>query len=449
MNDTPLSTLPGSAPGGAPTAGRRLFRSTLAGTLGTALEYYDFVLYGLAAAIVFNQLFFPSVSPMVGLLASFATYAVGFAARPIGGLVLGAIGDRVGRKHVLVITIVLMGVASFAIGLLPTYEQIGIWAPVLLVLLRVLQGFGAGAELASASTLLVESAPAQRRGLFGALLCIGTNAGTLIASGVWLLVSTLPDEILFTWGWRIPFLASILIAAWGLWTRRNVDESETFEEVAERQRSLTIRQVYGGVFTTGRRAFLTCFGLRIGEGGTSIVYQVFLVGYIATLPGLSRGTGTMALMIASAVAFLTIPLIGHLTDRIGRRPVYRVLAGLQVVFAFPGLIMINSGNFALIIVAFVIAFTIAVLGMYTVESAWMAEMFGSRYRLAGITASKELGGLLGAGIAPFICAALTAWIGHWWPIALYVMLLALVSLISSLLAPETRGRDLVTEEDAI
>jgi MHS family metabolite:H+ symporter-like MFS transporter len=428
---------------------RSLFRSTLAGTLGTALEYYDFVLYGLAAALVFNRLFFPDASPAVGLLASFATYAVGFAARPIGGLVLGAIGDRIGRKQVLVITIVLMGLSSFAIGLLPTYGQVGLWAPALLVMLRIFQGFGAGAELASASTLLVESAPPARRGLFGALLCIGTNAGTLIASGVWLIVSSLPDEVLFSWGWRVPFLASILIAAWGLWTRRNVNESETFSEVAGRQASLGIRDIYGGLFTSGRRATLVCFGLRIGEGGTSIVYQVFLVGYIATLPGLSRSTGTMALMIASIVAFITIPIIGHLTDKVGRRPVYRALAGLQVLFAFPGVMMINSGNFALIVTAFVIAFTTAVLGMYAVESSWMAEMFGSRYRLAGITTAKEIGGLLGAGIAPFICAALSAAIGHWWPIATYIALLASVSLVASIFAPETKARDLVTEQSAI
>ena len=428
---------------------KQLFRSTMSGTIGTALEYYDFVLYGLAAAVVFNKLFFPDVSPAVGLLASFATYAVGFAARPIGGLVLAAWGDRVGRKKILVATVVLMGVSSFAIGLLPTYEQVGLWAPMLLVFLRVAQGFGAGAELASASTLLVESAPPKQRGLFGSLLCIGTNTGTLIASGVWLLVVMMPDDALFSWGWRIPFLASIGIAAWGLWMRRDLDESPAFASVADRQQHKSIKDIYGGVFGSGRRAFFTCFGLRIGEGGTSIIYQVFLVGYIATLPGVSKSVGTMALVIASLYAYLSIPLIGWLTDKYGRRPVYRVLSGFQVLFAFPGVMMVNTGNTVLIVIAFVLAFGTAVLGMYAVESAWMAEIFGSKYRLSGITASKELGGLLGAGIAPFIAAALSAAIHHWWPIATYVALLAAVSFTASLLAPETKGRSLVDEKDAI
>ena len=428
---------------------KQLFRSTMSGTIGTALEYYDFVLYGLAAAVVFNTLFFPDVSPAVGLLASFATYAVGFAARPIGGLVLGAWGDRIGRKQILVATVVLMGLSSFAIGLLPTYDHIGIWAPVLLVLLRVLQGFGAGAELASASTLLVESAPPKQRGLFGSLLCIGTNTGTLIASGVWLLVVMLPDEALFSWGWRIPFLVSIGIAAWGLWMRRDLDESPAFAEVADRQQHKSVKDIYGGVFGAGRRAFITCFGLRIGEGGTSILYQVFLVGYVGTLPGVTKSVGTMALVLASIYAFVSIPIIGWLTDKYGRRAVYRALAGFQVLFAFPGVMMVNTGNTVLIVLAFVLAFGTAVLGMYAIESAWMAEIFGSRYRLSGVTASKELGGLFGAGIAPFIAAALSAAIDHWWPIATYMAVLAAVGFTASLFAPETKGRDLVDEKDAI
>ncbi|WP_421566684.1 MFS transporter [Ochrobactrum sp. EDr1-4] len=424
-------------------------RSTLSGFIGTALEYYDFVIYGLAAATVFNTLFFPSINPTLGLLASFATYAVGFAVRPIGGLWLGALGDRIGRKKILVITIVLMGVSTFIIGLLPTYAQIGIWAPILLLTMRIFQGFGAGAELASASALLVESAPVERRGFIGSLLCIGTNTGTLIASTVWLAVSLLPQEQLLSWGWRLPFLASFLVAAWGLWMRRGVQESATFTEVAKKQEHKSLKQIYAGVFGQGRKAFLTCFGLRLGEGGTSIIYQVFLVGYIATLPNATKATGTMALVIASIFAYLSIPIIGKLIDRHGRRPVFMALAGFQTLFAFPGLYMINTGNQYLIILAFVLAFGTCVLGMYAIASSWMAEMFGSRYRLAGITASKEIGGLLGAGIAPFVCAALMSTFQAWWPIALYITVLAGISFVSACLAPETIGRDLVDERDAV
>ncbi len=423
-------------------------RSTLSGFLGTALEYYDFVIYGLAAATVFNTLFFPAANPTLGLLASFATYAVGFAVRPLGGLLLGAVGDRLGRKYILVVTIVLMGVSTFAIGLLPTYAQTGVWAPILLLVLRMLQGFGAGAELASASTLLVESAPTDKRGFIGSILCIGTNTGTLIASAVWLLVTLLPSEQLLSWGWRLPFLASFLVAMWGLWMRRGVEESPTFVEVAAKQERKTIREIYRGVFGRGRKAFLTCFGLRLGEGGTSVVYQVFLVGYIGTLSNSSKSIGTMALIVASIFAYLSIPVVGKLIDIYGRKPIYIVLSGFQALFAFPGVYMINTGSTPLIMIAFVLAFGTCVLGMYAIESAWMAEMFGSRHRLAGITASKEIGGLLGAGIAPFICAALVSYFNTWWPIAGYITVLAAISLISACLAPETRTRDLVDERDA-
>ncbi|MGI8313420.1 MFS transporter [Saccharopolyspora hattusasensis] len=427
---------------------RQLRKSTLSGTIGTALEYYDFVLYGLAAAFVFNKLFFPETDPAVGLLASFATYAVGFLARPIGGIVLGALGDRLGRKSVLVITVLLMGLSSFGIGLLPTYETIGLAAPLLLVLLRIMQGFGAGAELASASTLMVESAPRRRRGLVGSLVCIGTNTGTLVASGIWLLVSLLPDDQLFSWGWRAPFLVSILVAAWGLWMRRDLSEGHAFHEVADRQKALSFKTVYRDLVRNGWRAFLLCFGMRLGEAGTSILYQVFLVGYLSTMLGVDRSTGTLALVLASVYAYLSIPLLGHLSDRYGRRIVFRALSGFQLVFAVPGIMMIQSGRPVLIILAFVLAFGTAVLGMYAVESSYMPEMFGSRYRLAGLTAAKEIGGLLGGGIAPMIAAALTAATGSLWPIGCYIALLAGVAFVCAIAAPETKGRDLVSEHDA-
>lgn len=206
---------------------RERFRTAFSGTLGTALEFYDFAIYGLAAATIFKQVFFADVTPAVGLIASLATFAVGYVARPIGGIILGAVGDRIGRKAVLVWTVVVMGLASTLIGALPTYGQVGLWAPALLVLLRIVQGLGAGAELASSSTLLVESAEPRRRGFVGSLVGIGTNAGTLLASAVWLSVSTLPQEQLLSWGWRVPFLLSVVIALVGLWMRRSVAESPT------------------------------------------------------------------------------------------------------------------------------------------------------------------------------------------------------------------------------
>ncbi|MFD2757768.1 MFS transporter [Gulosibacter faecalis] len=435
--------------GVAPQSRASIMRATLAGTLGTTLEYYDYVIYGLATALIFNQLFYSDLPPEVGFIAGFATYAVGFVVRPIGGLLLGAIGDRIGRKIIMVLTIVLMGFATFAIGLLPTYEQIGVAAPLLLVLCRMIQGFATGAELASASSLMVESAPQKHRGFVGSFVSFGTNGGSLLATVVWLLINLMPEEQLMSWGWRLPFLGSIFVTLIGLWIRKGVKESHVFESVAERQRSRSMGEVYKNFFKSGWRSFLVCFSLRIGEGGTSAIYQVFLVGYVASLPGQGQTTGATALLIASLVGVVSIPIIGTLTDRFGRRRVFLILAGVQVLFAFPGLMLISTGETWAIFAAFVLASGICVQGMYATESAYMVEMFGLRHRLTGVTASKELGGLVGAGFGPLIVAALAAATGHWWVIAAYVALLALIGFIGALVSPEVAGRDLTLDEDAM
>ncbi|KAB1640995.1 MFS transporter [Gulosibacter chungangensis] len=427
----------------------QIMRATVAGTLGTTLEYYDYVIYGLATALIFNQLFYSDLPPAIGFIAGFATYAVGFIIRPVGGLILGAIGDRIGRKVIMVLTIVLMGAATFAIGLLPTYEQVGVIAPLLLIVCRMAQGFATGAELASASSLMVETAPRKHRGFVGSFVSFGTNSGNLLATVVWLLISMLPEEQLMSWGWRLPFLGSIVLTFLGLWIRKGVKESHIFESVAERQRKVSMGEVYRNFFKSGWRSFLVCFGLRIGEGGTSAIYQVFLVGYIATLPNQSQSMGATALLISSLFGIVAIPLIGILTDKVGRRRVFIVLAAIQLLFAFPGVMMIESGSTVAIIVAFLIASGVCVQGMYATESAYMVEMFGLKHRLTGVTASKELGGLTGAGIAPLVVAALLAAVGHWWVIAAYIAVLAAIGLVSAIISPEVKARDLTVDEDAM
>lgn len=430
---------------------KTVYKSAFSGFLGTALEYYDFVIYGLAAATVFNTLFFPEgTSPAIGLLASFATYAIGFAVRPIGGLILGGLGDKIGRQKVMVMTILMMGIATFFIGLLPSYHTIGYWAPVLLVLLRMIQGFGAGAEMSSASILLVETAPTKHRGFMGSLLCLGTNAGTLVASGVWLAVSLLPHDDLMSWGWRIPFFLSCVVALYGLWVRKDIKESHTFHAISKKHKKKTVMSIYKDLIKKGRKTLLLCLCLRIGDAGPSIIWQVFLVGYIASMNNIEdKTTGTTALIIASLIGFITIPLIGRLIDRIGRKPVYIALSGLQVLFAFPALYLINTGNKYYIFFAFFIGVSIAALGMFATSASWMAEMFGSRYRLVGITAAKEVGGLLGAGIAPMVCSGLLAYFGSWIAISVYFTVLSLFSFIAALIAPRTAGRNLVHEHDAV
>lgn len=430
-------------PAAARLSKRQRQRTAFSGTLGTALEFYDFAIYGLAAGTVFKQVFFPEATPVVGLIASLATFAVGYVARPVGGIVLGAVGDKIGRKAILVWTVVVMGVASTLIGLLPTYAQVGVLAPALLVLLRIIQGLGAGAELASSSTLLVESAHPQRRGLIGALVGIGTNGGTLLASGAWLAVATLPQDALLSWGWRIPFLLSILIAGVGLWMRRGVSESPTFEATKDKAPAQSIVGIYSNLLRRSTGRMLACIGLRWGENGISTIFLVFFVGQLVTITKGDPSVGSLAIVLSALAGFITVPLFGHLSDRFGRRPMYLALSIFQLVSAFPAVWMIQTGQTAWVVLAFVLAYSIGVMGMYAVQSAYMVELFGSRSRLAAVTSSKELGALTSGGFAPVICAALVGLTGSLWIVAGYMSFLALVSVVSVALLPETKGRDLL------
>lgn len=445
---------------------RDLGKAAASGWLGTAMEFMDFQLYSLAAAIVFNQVFFPDVNPAVGLIAAMATYGVGYVARLAGAVYFGRMGDRLGRKKVLYLTILLMGVSTTLIGALPTYAQIGILAPVLLVVLRLAQGFGAGAEIAGATVMLVEYAPNRRRGLIGSLVSLGTNSGTLAASGIWaILLAVLTEEQLLAWGWRIPFLFSFVLLILAVWLRSNVKESPVFEgradvaagvaldrdelrAVARDGDSPRVGAIEAGLRQRKGRAFLLALGLRFGQAGNSGLVQTFLVGFIAANLMLDRSVATDAIVMGSLVGFVTVPLIGLLSDRVGRRPVYIGLTSLTAVLAFPLMLMIVSGNTVALTVAMVIALNLGVLGIFSAESVTMAELFGARTRFTQLALSKEIGGVLATAIGPVLAATLTAVTGSWWPIAVMLIVYSLITLVSAVLAPETRGRDLVRLEDA-
>lgn len=330
---------PTTKPEAKPT--RELAKVAVSGWLGTAMEFMDFQLYSLAAAIVFNKLFFPDVSPVIGLIAAMATYGVGYVARLAGAVYFGRMGDRIGRKKVLFITIALMGASTTLIGVLPTYAMIGIWAPILLVALRLAQGFGAGAEIAGATVMLAEFAPARRRGLISSLVCLGTNSGTLAASAIWaILVSTLSEEDLLSWGWRIPFLFSFVLMIFAVWVRHHVKESPVFEEradvvdgVALSKREIAAAEelektstIEAALHQRKGKAFLIALGLRFGQAGNSGLVQTFLVGYLATVLLVDKSVGTTAIMFGSLLGFLTIPVMGMLGDRFGRRPLYLALS---------------------------------------------------------------------------------------------------------------------------
>jgi MFS transporter, MHS family, metabolite:H+ symporter len=452
---------------------RDLAKVAVSGWLGTAMEFMDFQLYSLAAAIVFNKIFFPDVSPVIGLIAAMATYGVGYVARLVGAVYFGRMGDRIGRKKVLFITIALMGASTTLIGVLPTYAMIGIWAPILLVALRLIQGFGAGAEIAGATVMLAEYAPARRRGLISSLVCLGTNSGTLAASALWaILVAVLSEEQLLSWGWRIPFLASFLLMIFAVWIRRSLKESPVFEQredvvdgVAIAKRDLAAETASDATQSRSKthststieaalhqrkgKSFLIALGLRFGQAGNSGLIQTFLIGYLATVLLMNKSIGTTAIMIGSIIGFATIPLIGILGDRFGRRPLYLVLSTLTALFAIPMMLMVTSGDSTLVTIGVVVGLNLGVLSLFSMESVTMAEFFGARTRFTQLALAKEIGGILATAIGPILAATLTAVTGHWWPLAAMLIGYSLITLVSAAVGPEVRGRDMVRLEDAV
>lgn len=445
-----------------------LAKVAVSGWLGTAMEFMDFQLYSLAAAIVFNKIFFPDVSPVIGLIAAMATYGVGYVARLVGAVYFGRMGDRIGRKKVLFITIALMGASTTLIGVLPTYAMIGIWAPILLVVLRLIQGFGAGAEIAGASVMLAEYAPAKRRGLVSSLVSLGTNSGTLAASGLWaLLVSALPNDQLLSWGWRVPFLASFILMLFAVWVRRSLKESPVFEDRADVVDGVALskQDIVGEAKDGGKtpatstieaalhqrkgKSFLIALGLRFGQAGNSGLVQTFLVGYLATVLMADKALGTTAIMYGSILGFATVPFIGWLGDKFGRRSLYMALSALTILFAVPMMLMITSGNPTLILIGMIVGLNLGVLSLFAMESVTMAEFFGARNRFTQLALAKEIGGILTTAIGPVLAATLTALTGHWWPLAAMLVAYSAVTLISAAVGPEVRGRDMVLLEDAV
>ncbi|HBV40443.1 MAG TPA: MFS transporter [Erwinia sp.] len=435
--------------------GRKDFwRATFSCWLGTAMEYADFALYGLAAGIIFGDVFFPNATPATALLSSFATRSVGFIARPIGALFFGWLGDRKGRKIVMVTTIILMGLSTTLIGLIPGYATIGFWAPVCLVILRFTQGLGAGAELSGGTVMLGEYAPAKKRGLVSSIIALGSNSGTLIASLVWLAVVQMDQEQLQAWGWRVPFLCSSLIALLALWIRRNLKETPVFERKnAEMQAAREGQSPYqpevARRFWPRSRAFLVMLGLRIGENGPSYLAQGFMIGYVVKVLAVDKSVATSAVFIASLLGFLIIPLAGWLSDRFGRRITYRWFCLLLMLYAFPAFMLLDSREPAVVMAVIVTGMGLASLGIYGVQAAWGVELFGVKHRYTKMATAKELGSILSGGTAPLVAAALLSWTGHWWAIATYFAVMAAIGFLTTFVAPETRGRDLNAPEDAI
>ncbi len=431
-----------------PEYSANLRRATLASTAGSALEYYDFALYGLASALIFSKLFFSNLDPATALIASFATFGVGFVARPLGGLFFGTVGDRLGRKWVLVVTILLMGGASTLVGVLPTYEQIGVWAPILLVFLRLCQGFGAGAEQAGSTVLMAEYSPVKSRGFFASLPFIGIQAGTLLAAGVFAFLGGLPDDVLLGWAWRIPFLASSVLILIALFIRMKLRESPTFIELEQNDQisDRPFSEIFGGSLGS----LLRGIGLRMAENGGSYMFNSLAVAYATGTIMVSKSIGPIAVAVASLIGMVSVPLAGWISDRVGRVPVYRFGAIVLLVLAFPGWYLISLGNPVLVIVVIAVAIGFGVNTMLGAQCALLPEMFGNKHRYLGVAISREFSAVIAGGLAGVLGAVLIkAYDGSWIPLAIYAFGLAAITFATTFITPETKGRDLTRIPDAL
>ncbi|HDS5355870.1 MHS family MFS transporter [Enterobacter kobei] len=425
-----------------------LVKAAVSGWLGTALEFMDFQLYSLGAALVFHEIFFPEQSAAMALILAMGTYGAGYIARIVGAFIFGRMGDSIGRKKVLFITITMMGICTTLIGVLPTYAQIGIFAPVLLVTLRIIQGLGAGAEISGAGTMLAEYAPKGKRGIISSLVAMGTNCGTLSATAIWaVMFFALDREQLLAWGWRVPFLASVVVMIFAIWLRMNLKESPVFEKVNDAQTAQPDTSLGAMVKS---KSFWLATGLRFGQAGNSGLIQTFLAGYLVQTLLFDKAIPTDALMISSILGFISIPLLGWLSDKVGRRLPYIILNISAIILAYPMLSIIVDKSYApgTIMLSIIVIHNFAVLGLFALENITMAEMFGSRNRFTRMAISKEAGGLVAVGFGPVLAGIFCNMTGSWWPIVAMLVAYSVIGLVSACLMPEVRDRDLSAAEDA-
>lgn len=442
-----------------------LVRAAVSGWLGTALEFMDFQLYSLAAALVFSQLFFAADDPGMAVIGAMATYGVGYVARPVGAWFFGRMGDRIGRKKVLFYTIVLMGLATTLIGVLPTYESVGILAPALLVALRLLQGLGAGAEISGAGVMLAEYAPTKRRGLVASLVALGTNCGTLFASAIWaVLLVVVTEQQLLDWAWRIPFIASAVVMVFAVWVRFNLKESPVFEargdvvdgeavtadevEPVSEQKAEQVAE-----FREARpltvKAVAVAFLLRFGQAGNSGMIQTYLISFMTVFLMLDKQLSTEVVIYSSLAAFVTVPVVGLLGDRFGRKTMYTIMSAVALVVAIPCILLIVSGVTWQVILGYVVLHNLAVMSLASMENLALPEIFGARNRYQATAVVREIAAIVATGATPVIAAAIVAATGSWIPVAMIIMFFSACALFAAVWMKEVAGRDLTDPNPAM
>ena len=414
----------------------------IASLTGSAIEWFDYFLYGTAAALVFNKIFFPMVDPVIGLILSYLSFSLTFFIRPIGGVLFAHIADRIGRKKTLVLTLSLMGGATVMIGLLPTYEMIGLWAPVLLILMRIIQGMGIGGEWGGALLLAYEYAPEKRKGFFGSIPQAGVTIGMLMATFIVSLMTLFSEADFLSWGWRIPFLLSSVLVLLGLWIRKDIDETPDFQKV--KASGQVAKAPLRDTLKHHWREVLIAAGLKVVETAPFYIFSTFVVSYATSTLTYQKSQALEAVTLGALVATIMIPLMGLLSDKVGRQRMYAISVFVLGLFIVPWFMLLNTGTTWGIVLATVIAFGVLWAPVTAVLGTLCSEIFSANVRYTGITLGYQLGAALAGGTAPLIATGLLAkYDGDWVPVAWYLAVTVTISLIAIFCASRVKRATLI------
>ncbi|WP_206919708.1 MFS transporter [Alicyclobacillus suci] len=417
-----------------------LLKTIAASMIGSVLEWYDYTIYGTASALVFGTLFFPKLSGVIGTLLSLATFAIGFLARPIGGIIFGTLGDKVGRKKVLMLTIIIMGSSTTLIGVVPTYNSIGYWAPLLLVLLRILQGIGSGSEYAGAVILMAENSPTKHRGFMSSLPYLGVSLGLMLSSGVYSLCKMLPNAEFVSWGWRIPFLLSVLIVLFGLLIRMGLSETPIFEQISSRHER--VRHPLRTAFRMSPKGIILAWMVATQDNSFTYLFQTFITAYVENQLHLPDSVMLTTLTLMGLIQLVAVPAFGALSDKIGRRPILITGALLSALYGFPFFWMLNTKSPILIGVSVILASSIFRGAIVAVQASWYTELFSSKIRYTGFAVGREWPSALG-GVVPVFASAVLIWShGHTWAISILIIVFSLLTVVAGILGPENSKLEL-------